>query len=564
MNIQTIQTSPATADHRNVAELVRTADAILAADGGAVPDGFATRLFSHASSEDIVIYTPPELAAFAAQAYAFMAQRRPGAPKIRIYAPEGGAERARGAQVSVIELINDDMPFLVDSVMAELSARHVHVRLVVHPIFAVTRDASGRLQHMAAEAPASEGVQRESFMHVHVDRIQDVAAQNTLIVGLEQVLADVAAAVQDWRPMLTRVGALIAGMKANPPPLPEVERTEAIEFLEWLVADNFTFLGVREYRVAGPGREPVMVPDSALGVLRRADARELKGRSGQEIIVAGLHSFYNEPSALLISKASLRSRVHRRVFMDYVSVKRFDANGNVSGEFRIVGLFTSTAYTRSTRSIPYLRRKVDALLKRARFTPSGHSGKALVNALETFPRDDLFRIDEDLLFEFAMLILQLEERPRVRVLPRRDRFDRFMSVLVYLPRARSSNDVVEQVGDLLAARYAGHVSGLNLFFPEGPMMRAHYIIGRSAEPMEDASRAELEAGVSAIVRTWADELSEELERSYDPDRARKLFERYRKAFSASFRDRYSPAIARLTPLTMVDTGEPSFSNCSAQ
>ncbi len=190
-------------------------------------------------------------------------------------------------------------------------------------------------------------------------------------MGLEQALADVSIAVHDWRPMLARVRDLIAEMKANPPPLPQAEQTEAVEFMDWLVAENFTFLGIREYRVAGKNREPVLVPDSGLGVLRRADAHELRARAGHEVITAALHAFYAEPTALLITKASLRSRVHRRVFMDMVSVKRFDADGNVSGEFRIVGLFTSTAYTRSTRSIPYLRRKVDALLEARALQPVG-------------------------------------------------------------------------------------------------------------------------------------------------------------------------------------------------
>jgi glutamate dehydrogenase len=538
-----IQKPPAAAGERAIAQLVERAGEVLRFERSGVPDGFAARLFARASAEDIAVYSPDEIAAFAAQAYTFMATRQPGAPKIRVYAPEGVRDAGQSRSVSVLEIVNDDMPFIVDSVMAELTARHAQVRLVVHPIFAVARDAAGHIEQVSAEEPGAEGVYRESFIHVHIDRIQDVATQNALIVGIEQALADVSVAVQDWRPMLGRVGDLIAGMKTNPPPVPEAEQKEAIDFLEWLVAENFTFLGVREYRVAGPDREPVMVPDSGLGVLRRADAQELKGRSGQEVILRGLHVFYGEPSALMITKASMRSRVHRRVFMDMVSVKRFDANGNVAGEFRIVGLFTSTAYTRSTRSIPYLRRKVDALLKRARFTPSGHSGKALVNALETYPRDDLFRIDDELLFRFAILILQLDERPRVRVLARRDRFDRFMSVLVYLPRVRSSNDVVEAVGELLAARYKGHVSGLNLFFPEGPMVRAHFIIARSAEPIEDPSRDELEDGVSAIVRTWVDALGEEIARTQEPGRARSLFERYRKAFSASFRDRYSPETA---------------------
>ena len=536
-----IQKPLAATGERSITQLVSQAGEILRSERSGVPDGFAARLFERASVEDIAVYTPDEIAAFAAQAYDFLSQRRPGAPKIRIYAPvsEGTASR----EVSVLEIVNDDMPFIVDSVMAELTARHAHVRLVVHPIFAVARDAAGHLERVSTDEPTTGGERRESFIHIHLDRIADVATQNTLILGLEQVLADVSVAVHDWRPMLARVGDLIADMKANPPPLPESERTEAVEFMEWLVAENFTFLGMREYTVTGQDREPSLVSDSGLGVLRRADAHELRARAGQEVITAALHKFYAEPTALLITKASLRSRVHRRVFMDMVSVKRFDANGKVCGEFRIVGLFTSTAYTRSTRSIPYLRKKVEALLKRARFNPSGHSGKALVNALETYPRDDLFRIDDELLYEFAMLILELDERPRVRVLARRDRFDRFMSVLVYLPRVRSSNDVVEAVGELLSKSYKGHVSGLSLFFPEGPLMRAHYIIGRSAEPIDDPRRSELETGVSGIVRTWVDALGDQIARTQEAGRARQLFERYRKAFSASFRDRYSPETA---------------------
>src|SRR2546430_13227679 len=186
---------------------------------------------------------------------------------------------------------------------------------------------------------------------------------------------------------------------------------------------------------------------------------------------------------------SVRSRVHRRVFMDYVGVKRFDRDGRLVGEFRIVGLFTSTAYTRSTRSIPYLRRKVDAVLVRAGFNPDGHSGKALVNVLETYPRDELFQIDEDTLYHFALAVLQLDERPRVRVLPRRDRFDRFMSVLVYLPRERYDSDVRKAIGDYLADVYHGRVAAFYPFFPEGPLVRVHFIIALSPGDVPSPDRA---------------------------------------------------------------------------
>ena len=256
-----------------------------------------------------------------------------------------------------------------------------------------------------------------------------------------------------------------------------------------------------------------------------------------------IRAVLEEPRALFITKSASRSRVHRRVFMDYVGVKRYDANGKPVGEFRILGLFTSTAYTRSTRTIPYVRRKIDNVLTRAGFNPSGHSGKALVNMLETFPRDELFQIDDETLYRFSLAILQLEERPRVRVLARRDRFDRFVSVLVYLPRDRASGRVIEAIGTFLAGIYKSTVSGFTPFFPEGPLVRVSFILARSKETVDDPDRATLEYGVGAIVRTWSDALSEALALAHDPLKAKQLFERYSQAFSAGYRDRYSPAAA---------------------
>ena len=203
-------------------------------------------------------------------------------------------------------------------------------------------------------------------------------------------------------------------------------------------------------------------------------------RRGRELVsvTPEVLAFLKEPNPIIVTKANIRSRVHRRVVLDYIGVKRYDADDKLTGEFRIVGLFTSTAYTRSTRTIPYLRRKVDAVLARARFDPEGHSGKALVNVLESYPRDELFQIDEDTLFGFALAILQLDERPRVRVLARRDRFDRFVSVLVYVPRERYDSHIRKAIGDYLAEVYRGRVCAFYPFFPEGPLVRVHFIIAR--------------------------------------------------------------------------------------
>jgi glutamate dehydrogenase len=530
-----------TDDERAARQLVETASALLVGRSE-IPKTFLAQLFGRAVAEDLLRYRPAELAQLATNTWGFLGTRKPGAPKIRFErVPEAAGERSK--QVSVVEIANDDMPFLVDSVMAELAEQGLDIRLVTHPVFTVERDAAGHLIGFRSEAPPIGGALRESLIHIHVELVQDEVRRTEVVQALEQVLADVRVCVQDWRPMLARVGETIAELKTNPPPLPVDEIAETIQFLEWLVANNFTFLGVRDYVLTDKDHALDPVFESGLGLLRSRAMRVM--RRGEQLLdfTPEILAFLAEPKPLIITKATIRSRVHRRVFLDYVGIKRFDAEGNLVGEFRILGLFTSTAYIRSTRSIPYLRRKVQAVVARARFDPEGHSGKALVNVLESYPRDELFQIEEDTLFHFALAILQLDERPRVRVLARRDRFDRFVSVLVFVPRERYDSHIRKAIGDYLSETYKGRVTSFYPFFPEGPLVRVHFIIGRSEGATPDPDRAALEQAVATIVRTWIDELAEALAQAHEPAKARALLERYRAAFSEGYREAYSPLVA---------------------
>jgi glutamate dehydrogenase len=532
---------PGSDEERAEAALIAAASKILRSDNREVPEDFVAALFAHAVPEDLLRYDPRQLAELAADAWSLLAVRKPGVPKIRLNAPDlAGHERLRAD--SVLEIVNDDMPFLVDSVLAELAEREIDVRFVVHPVLTVVRDDVGRLTAFKGTKPAA-GALRESVIYVHIERIEEEARRAEIVEAIERVLADVRVCVHDWRAMIARVGDVIAGLKADPPPLPAAEVEEAVAFLEWLADDNFTFLGVRDYRFtdAEEALEPVF--ESGLGILRSRDLRVLRRWNEPLVITPQMRALLQQPTLLIVTKSAVRSRVHRRVYMDYVGVKRFDQRGKLVGEFRIVGLFTSTAYTRSTRSIPYLRRKVDAVMRRAGFDPDSHSGKALVNVLENYPRDELFQLDEDTLYQFALAVLQLDERPRVRVLPRRDRFDRFVSILVYVPRERYGSGVRKAIGDYLAEAYKGRVSAFHPFFPEGQLVRVHFIIALSPGEAANPDRASLERGVEAIVRTWVDELGEELARNYDPLRARALFKRYRDAFSQGYREEYSPLTA---------------------
>ncbi len=502
----------------------------------APPGDFAALLFGRTAPEDLAGYTADELAAVVREAYGFLAVRKPGAAKVRVETPPA-ADGERLETVSVIEIVNDDMPFLVDSAMGELTERGIGVRLVAHPILAVERDRkTGKLKAPPREARRGEDERRESFIHIHVDRM-DEPQRHELAQALERVLDEVRVCVKDWHPMVDRVRAAIAELKDSPPPIPVDDIAEAIQFLEWLIDDNFTLLGVRDYALTADGSlSPEL--ESGLGMLRGREVPVLK-RGGQVVaITPELRAFFDEPKTLIVTKANVKSRVHRRVYLDYVGVKRFDHDGRPAGEFRIVGLFTSTVYAQTTHSIPYLRRKADAVLRRAGFAPDSHSGKALVNVLETYPRDELFQIDEDTLYRFALAVMQLEERPRLRVLARRDRFDRFVSVLVYVPRDRYSAQVRQRIGEYLAEVFNGRVSAYYPYIHDAPLTRVHFIIGRDAGPTPDPARAELERAVGAIVRSWRDALSEALAQAYDPDQARALTARYRDAFGDGYRDSY--------------------------
>jgi glutamate dehydrogenase len=520
---------------RSSQSMLRSAAAALALREPGVPEDFLEDFFGQAPSEDLGRYRPQELAAIADESWAFFAQRTPGVPKLRLVQ----ADMASG--ISVLDIVNDDMPFLLDSVVGELSERALDIRLLVHPVFTVERDTAGGLLKFGG-ARKGDG-QRESFIHIHIDGLDDEAARADVVHALEGILADVRVSVQDWRPTLARASEIIADLRSNPPPLPAAEIAEAIAFLEWLAADNFILLGARDYDFKSDGASLEPNFETGLGLLRSRDVRPLQRWNRPLTITPEIRAVLEQPRLLLVTKSTIGSRVHRRADLDYIGVKRFDRDGRLLGEHRICGLFTSTAYTASVSAIPYLRRKVDDIIRRAGFDANSHSGKALVNVLETYPRDELFQIDEDLLYVYTLAILQLADRPRVRVLPRRDRFDRFVFVLVYVPRDRYDSRVRAAIGEYLATTYKGSVRAFYPFFPEGRLVRVYFIIGRDEGEAPNPDRATLDLAVEEIVRSWVDGLDEAITAAHEPSHAREMAARYCGAFPIDYREVYSPAMA---------------------
>ncbi|MDB5594330.1 MAG: NAD-glutamate dehydrogenase [Hyphomicrobiales bacterium] len=523
---------------------------------GDTPAGFASALFGESAREDLAQYSPHALATLAAAAWQHLAEpRQPGQVSLRIIDPDA----ADLATVTVLEVVNDDMPFLLDSTLAELGHQGYELRLVAHPIVDLTRAADGTLLSLATEPGA--GTTRESLIHVHVTRLGDEARKARLAEELGRVYDAVRLAFTDWAAMRERVASAARTYRNSPPNLPVDELAEAVEFLDWVAADNFTFLGVREYRLEEIGS--VSAPDfdavggSGLGILRDPDVKVL--RRGRELvtITPEVLEFLREPHALIIAKANVRSRIHRRVHMDYIGIKQFDADGGLCGELRLVGLFTSTAYTHSTTTIPYIRHKVARVLDAAHFDAQSHSGKMLASVLETFPRDELFQIDIPTLSEFAREIALLADRPRLRALARLDRFDRFVSILAYLPRDRYDSQVRRKAEAWLAEIYRGRVSAVYPFYPEGPLVRIHFIIGRDGEKTPVIPRDQLEAGLAALSRTWNDALREAL--LTRGDQGATLATAYGDAFSADYMARYG-ALQAMSDIGILEqlTGESPY------
>jgi len=388
---------------------------------------------------------------------------------------------------TVVSIVMPNRPFIVDSVLADISNLGHGAELVVHPLI---DDGQYGLKSLVMI----------TLNDMNADQ------RKALKLSLREVLEQVKQVTGDWQKMLARMGETIAQFRVNPPPVPAEEIAEAVQFLEWLCANNFTLLGVREYAYDGSRRsgELKAVSDSALGILRDPNLT-IMTRGGKPVVMTPqIRDFLFSPDPLIITKANVRSRVHRRTHLDYIGIKRYNANGTLAGELRVVGLFTSTAYTKSVMTIPVLRHKAQGVIEKVQADPAGHSGKALSNILETWPRDEMFQIDVDTLTEFAMAAMQLEERPRVRVLARADEFDRFVSAVVYVPRDRYDSNVRLRVGEYLAQVFDGHLSAFYPVFLENGLTRVQFIIGRTKGKTPAVSRDELEDAVVEITRTWTD------------------------------------------------------------
>jgi glutamate dehydrogenase len=478
--------------------------------------------------------------------------RRPGHALVRVYNPQIEQHGWQSTH-TVVEVVTDDMPFLVDSVSMALNRLGLLIHITVHPVMPVRRDADGAMQAVLESAEANGGDARfESYMHFEVDRQSDPERIEAIRADLESVLDDVRAAVEDWRPILGKVEVATAELRRGAQVLEASELAEAEAFLHWIADNHFTFLGYGCYDLIRDksGDQLKRVENSPLGLLKRQPTGSPISRSFAAL-PPEVRRRAHAPVPLIITKSNIRSTVHRPVYLDYVGVRRFDAKGKVVGEHRFLGLFTSAAYNRNPRDIPLLRQKVARMVERANLAPTGHSGKALVNILETYPRDELFQTSDDELFETVQEILHLHERQSLRLFLRRDAFARFVSCMIYVPRERYNTEIRRKFQDILLEALSGTEVEFQAHISESILARIQFIVRTPDGIPTGIDRGEIEARLVEASRSWSDLLGEALIDAHGEEEGNRLARAYAQSIPIGYQEQV-PARAAVPDIDRID------------
>ena len=502
--------------------------------------------YRHIAAEDVGDRSDADLYGAFASHYRLAAERPQGTARVRVSTPSPSAEGWSAGRRSVVEVVVDDMPFLVDSLTMELSRQLHDVHLVVHPLFDVDRDITGALREVrpvgdgdgdGAGASARE-LARESWMHVEIDRVADAEDLAAIGDAIQRVLRDVRESVEDWSKMHAQVADIVHELTIHPPAdVDPDEVREARDLLQWLAEDHFTFLGYREYHLERheDGEHLRGVPGTGLGILR--PDQDMSRSTG--LLPAPAAAKAREKTVLVLTKANSRSTVHRPAYLDYVGVKKFE-NGEVVGERRFLGLFSSAAYTESLTRIPLLRDRAAAVLKRIGFSPQSHDGKALMDTLETYPRDELFHTSVDELAPMAEAAMHARERRQLKMFIRRDTYGRYVSVLVYLPRDRYNTAVRERFSDILRESLGGDTVEFTVRLTESTTARVHFVVHPpKGASIHDVETADLERRLTEASRSWSDDFVGAVLEEYGEELGTWMVRRYQDSFPEAYKEDFS-------------------------
>jgi glutamate dehydrogenase len=448
---------------------------------------------------------------------------------VRVFAPTV-QEHGYTAAGSVLETNTDDSPFLVDSVSEELVARELTFRRLLHPVIGTSRDSEGRLERVLSGRDASH---RESVMHFELERVLPPAEQADLEGRIRTILHDVRFVVRDFEPMQDRVRHMVELARSAAVRYPAQEVGETVDFLEWLLQLNFVLLGYREYELLDTerGRSIRAVASSGLGILADASASTFAEATPLDDLPTDVRQRIVEGDLLALGKTNAYSTVHRRARMDSIGVRVVGPDGEIHGEARLIGLFTSKAYMESASSTPLLHHKLDQIIAAEDLIPGSHDYKQAVELFESFPRDELFLASAEDLRQLVVGLLQLEKHGGIRVLVRKDLYGRQVSIVVALPRERFSAALRKRLQVMFLERFQGSTIDYHLSLGETESARIFFTV--HVDPgvqIPEIPYEELEEEVERLARTWDDDLHDALVARFGRDHGGALAAKYASRF----------------------------------
>jgi len=498
---------------------------------------YLEQYFADVPVEDLEGREEHKMAQAALDHLEFGAKRARNKPLLRIYNP---TEDIHGyvSAFTIIEIVNDDMPFLVDSISAAINRLDMSVHITVHPVIRVVRDSRGKLKSVAK--PDQESGRLESYIRLAIDRETDPDRIEVIRQEISNVLSDIRLTVRDWKKMRAKMLEARESLQTAPAGVDGELHEENQAFLQWLIDDHFTFLGYREYKLSTRNKNLLLEPvaGGALGLLTCK-----KNGAQKTQLTPQMRRVKRARDWLILTKANSRSTVHRNAYLDYIGIKVYDESGEVCGERRFIGLFASTAYSEPPGNIPLLRYKISKIYERAHLEPIGHRGKALLHIINNYPRDELFNASVQDLARTTVGIMNLQDRQRVKFFLRRDRFRRFFSCLVFVPRDKYTTGVRRRIEAILKEAFGGSSVESSVQIADSALARVHIIVRTPDRDRPRISIQKIEAQIADVVITWADRLRDELLDNFGQDEGCQLFRQYQDVFPLGYRESVNPSEA---------------------
>ncbi len=520
---------------------------------------FAGRYLINSDAHELAQLDFEELTADVEQAWSFVQERKTSRPLVRLDQSER-RELGRATPITTLRVLLDDKPFVVDSLRQALLRHGAAIKEVRNTVLFCGRtkagskaDGYGRFGQLAALSNSvDDDFSAEAFCSISCARIPQDELK-ALEEEVRETLQHVSTAVSDYREMTAAASNLRRDLLTHAEFLPVSEENvaESIEFIGWLVDNHFTFLGYEKYRITTRKGESILQldSDSLLGV------SQLKSRLKSQTKVASLPGaaadFIDRPKLLSFAKSSMRSKVHRPAYYDYVLVKEFDRSGRVTHMHRFLGLYTSSVYFREALAIPLLRKKVSRALEKSGFIPNGHNMKDLLQVINTFPRDELFQISSSQLLETAVAITRIRDTGSSRIFIRKDFYGRFVSCLVYIPRELFNTNSRLAIQALLEEKFQAQDVDFNTYLSESSQARIHLVFRVPKIRGLRVDSAQIEAEIEALIRPWEDDLLNCLRQSGSEEEAQAQYRRYAQCFSAAYKETYSAQEA-VSDLAFID------------